>query len=825
MVSIRGLNQDLRYALRALRRDYGFTLIATAMLGLALAVNGTLLALVDRAMFFSPPAVQEPTRLVRSSITFIRRPDQYTEIRRALTSMDVAGQTQISVTIFRAGPQSEMISARFVTRNYFAVLGTTPIFGRQFSEQDVGDHTAILAYRFWKRRFAGDRDVIGTPIHVSNRIFTVIGVAPADFNGVEQQAIDIWLPADAAPKSSDGFWPLTLGLVGRLHEGTSIQQAQSELSTLVLADDSHSESTAAVSSVTILAVHEDLWTRLATLNRFVLILIGAAMILLVIACVNVAGLLISRALERREEILIRLQLGAPRSRLVRQLLIEVLLLSSLAGACAVVAICWAPALLHVFLAAPLGHHYRYTVFPDTLYTSGVFDYRPSTPHLRILIAMGALAFFATCLSGLAPSSYTNTVDVRGHLGMVERKADKLRGALLALQVALMTILLTTAGMFGRSLRNTANIDFGIDVRNVIMASMASSNMSLDTTTADFVITRLRQIPSVTDVSVSSSPPLGRRGQVRIATETVGYEWPWGPKKVAGYARPYVAVVSPPYFSMMRLRLLEGRAFVDEDTRSAPLVAVIDQRVARDVFRGKSPLGECVRFAFDGADPHNRMGPCRRIVGIVGSVRLEIVRPTGLDEGEYDPAFYVPFAQWESARHILVKSSADAAQLLKSVTEELQTLDASLQPFTVELLSQYVDQQTHGWKVASTVFSAFGILSLIYGASATYSVLAIIIKHRTHEVGIRMALGASPWTTARLIIRTALLPVLLGVFGGVAGIFMLRRVMSAFAFGVSPMDPITLAAVALGIVIVSAIASFRQIIVIARMEPAISLRYE
>jgi predicted permease len=819
------LLQDVRYGLRSLRRTPGFTAAAVLMLALAVGLNGTLLALADRLLFVPPTGIAHPEQVVRIEGAMLRRPDQFTDLSQHLRMMTIAGQTgRMSLSVGR-GADATPIQLRYVTRNYFAILGMQPLLGRTFTPEE-NQPAAIVGHGFWRRQLGGEAGVLGSALVIADRTFTIIAVAPPGFTGVDPGAVDVWLPEEQARRTDDGFWNDGGFLIaGRLAPGATSAQARAELLGRYPGD--------ARPPGAVTPLFESLTTRLSNLNAVVVYLLGAGGVFLLIACANVSGLLVNRAFRRRHEIAVRLHLGATRGRVVRQILTEILLLNAGAGLLALgVVLLSAPALERI-LQMPLPGQWRQTELSAALASLSAQHATASYLTARVLGGAALLMVLTSLLSSLVPTLYVSKPDrtrwLNAQRGLDIRRSF-VRQGLLALQVALTLVLLVATGLFVRSFQRAVDVDLGADYDDVLIASVdlpQSEYLRRNVARSlEEMASAVRTLPQVTHAALSGTSPIGA-GKMHIAQTIRGYDWPWGAKRPAGTARTFTETVSPDYFGLLGLRLSRGRLFTEADHPGSPPVVVIDERLAREVFRGDDPLGKCVEFYFDPAAPgRRRPGVCRAVVGVVSSVRPDVVRDPGIDgTGEFDPAFYVPISQWSGARHLLIRTSADPGPWMAAIREHLQKAAPSLPHVRLERLSLYRDQQTHGWRVASVLFGVFGVLALVLATAGIYTVLAFMVRQRTVEIGIRLALGATPGDILRMSVVQGMAPVLVGIAGGLAAAAAITRLLESLLFGVSPMDTGAVLGAALLTGLAGWLACLAPAAAASRADPAVSLRHD
>jgi putative ABC transport system permease protein len=820
------LSQDLRSCLRSFNQHPGTSLAVILVLALAVGINGIFLSFADALLFSAPVGLANPERIVRIPNSWLLHFNQYISLKQNLRSISLTAQSSRMPLSWASETGLEPIEVRFVTHNYFSVLGTSPIFGRSFLPEEDGESgttpVAILGNSFWRRRFGAEGTVLGRTMRISDRVYTIVGVAPEGFSGVDTDPVDVWLPVRPAIAGNDNLW-----LLGRLADGRSFDQARAELLVRYPADvpimrDVNTGQT----GVQLTPIVEDLTTRLTKLHPMAVCMVGAGTALLLIACANVAGLLLNRALHRRHEIAARLQLGATRHRIMKQLWTEIVLL---AGTCAVVALVvvhWGAPLLQRTMVAPIPGLGVLSPFPKAFFTLELQRYADGVLNVRMLCVIAFTALVASVLSSCAPLLYTLRVHASESMRM-QRGLDahhaRLRAVFLSLQVALTVILLVSAGLFTRSLWNVVNVRLGVDTDNAVIASVDLRGARFRGSESKRILEDMRDsvraLPGVTHTSLSFSIPVGGVTKFYTGLAIPGREWPYGRNMPAGNARAFVNAVSPEYFDMLGMRILQGRGLIDSDSSTNPLVVIIDEKLARDLFQGESPLGHCVMF-YSSKTPE-----CRRIVGVVSSVRNDVVRLPGLDDDEEDPALYVAADQWSASRYVLIRTRNDPGPMMSMIRARLQAAASNLSYVKLERLSLYRDQQIHGWRIGGALLGAFGILALALAGVGIYAVLALVVKQRTQEIGIRLAIGGTPTDILKLSLRTGMTPVFIGIVIGVAGGMAIGVLMASLLFGVTAVDPLVLMGAGVLPIFVGAIACVVPCRRAIRIDPAISLRYE
>ncbi len=844
------MRQDLRYALRVFRQNPGFTAVAVLSLALGIGANTAIFSLINAVLLRYLP-VRSPEQLVilarnpARPMTSANYPD-YLYLRDNAKSYSglIAYSGAWAWGFAAEGQPTQLAGVSLVSGNYFDVLGVTPALGRMFNAEDnntEGAHPdAVLSHGFWMRGFGGDTGVIGRRVRINGSPFTVVGVSRAGFTGAEVGVSpDIFLPIvmmrNVNPTARDWntrfFWWLTA--MARLKPGVSPAQANAELVVLrerIEANDPRNRRAApswdkdrAIRQRGVVLPGANGFAFMRNMvQKPLLILMVVVGVVLLIACANVANLLLARAAARQREIAIRLSVGAARWRLVRQLLLESVLLSVL-GASAGVAFAFGGVRLLMSFAPRRG-------FPITL------DF---TPDWRVLLFLFAVALVAGTLAGLAPALRATRPEIlpclkseTAPLGFGGRRFD-LRKALVVVQIALSVLLIAGAALLVRSLMNLRGLDPGFRRENVLLVSVDPALIGYKTQQVksfyDRVVAETQRMPGVRSASAASILPLG------------GMRWN-GDVTVEGYKRkpderPYVDFnsVTPRFFETMGIPILLGRDFRAQDI---PLVAVerpekfnpameddwrgdfarvalVNETFARRYFAGQSPVGR--RFS-QGME--YRAGKSFEIIGVVRDARY-----FGLRE-PVEPMVYAP--AWTSASErmwLCIRTTGEPAALVTHIRQKVREIDPGLWIAHVRTLEQNLDENIVQERMVATLSGLFGLLALALAAVGLYGVMAHAVARRTREIGIRMALGAPRRQVLWMVLRDALVMVAAGTAAGIPAALVLSKLVASLLFGVSPQDPATLAAAIVVLVAVAAAASWLPARRASTVDPMDALRYE
>ncbi len=780
---MRTLIQDLRYGARMLLKNPGFTVVAVLTLALGIGANTAIFSLIDAVLLKMLP-VKDPEQLVALA-TVTDTGDRRTSFSYPAFH-DLRERNQVFSEIFAyAGlalnlserDQTERVSSQLVSGNFFSGLGVKPFLGRVLSadnDKAPGAHpVAMLGYNFWQRRFASDPSVVGKTIHLNGYPFTVVGISPPGFFGVEVGASpEVWVPMMMQPQLSAGEDRLRMRnnfgikLMARLKPGVDERQAQ--ISTDLLNQQINSEATGISPGLRnfLLKQHIELQPAskgLSTLrSQFkqpLLILMGMVGLVLLIACANVANLLLARATTRQREIAVRLALGASRLRLARQLLTESLLLSLFGALLGLLFAFWATDLLVNLVARS-----RFTL--------------ELQPDFRVLGFTLGVAVLSGILFGLAPAMQATRPDLNSALkNEIPTLAGsgshfELRKLLVVAQVALSLLLLVGAGLFVRTLQNLKGIDLGFRADKVLLFSM---NPSLNGYKPDQARNFYEPRPGQ-DMSTTA-------------------------KKV-----------EPGFFETMGIPLLMGRDFAAGDGPDAPKVAIINETLARSFWRNENPIGK--RIGFESAKPE--------IIGVIKDTKYRRLKE------QIPRTVYVPFAQTglrttEATLH--VRTAGDPTNVIASIRREAQALDKDLPVYDVRTFTDLVAESMSQERVIATLSSFFGLLALLLASIGLYGVMAYAVARRTREIGIRLALGARTGDVLKLVIRQGMALVAVGLFIGLAGAMALTRYIAGQLYGVGATDPATFAAISLLLTTVALLACYLPARRAAKVDPMIALRHE
>jgi len=819
------LLQDIRYALRGLARAPGFVGAVVVTLALGIGANTTMFGVLDVLLLRPPEHVTRADRVVRA---YFRQPvpgrgmatrpntsvPAYESLRDGAPPFaSVALVRPVTMTLGR-GPEARQVSVTLVTHTFFPTLGVTPALGRFFGAE--GDRVgaqgvAVVSYGFWQRRLGGDREALGRPLRIGRGTYTVIGVAPSGFTGVDLTGPDVWLPIYAAVEETMPVEALTsrnyhwVRVIARLRDGVRASDAGA-LATVALRRAAAASERPSDTAYTVLLgpVQAARGPSVTSDAKVSLWIGGVAALVLLVACANVANLLLARGIRRRREIAIRLGLGAGRNHVLRLLVAESLLLGLAGGAAALLVAIWAGALVRGLLLPGL---------PDDAMVLG----------WRVLALTGGLSLLSGLVAGAAPALRSSRADLSNVLRSGARDVTttrvRLRGALLATQVALTLVLLVGAGLFVRSLRSVQSLDLGVDLDRVLRAQVDTRAAGLDSRSSDALYLRLleraRAIPGVEHAAVSVGSPFS--SQYATSLRASGCDsLPQLPTR-----GPYFNAVTPDYFAALGIRIVRGRGFNEAEGRDAAPVAVVGQTFARLVWPGDDPIGKCLYFGDDQAT-------CLQVVGVASNARL-----SDLIEGPV-LQYYLPVANVDARiksgfmsgiTDLLIRTKSPARDAAAAVQRALQGAEPDLPYVRVESLEESVAPQQRSWRLGATMFSAFGLLALAIAAVGIFGVTAYTVGQRTREIGVRMALGAQPRSVVRLVLRQSVRAAVAGAAVGLLGALALGRAVASLLYGVAPADPLVLGAVTAALLAVALLAAWLPARRAARVDPIIALQAE
>jgi putative ABC transport system permease protein len=800
--------QDLRYGLRMLVKHRGFTLVAVVTLALGIGANSAIFSVVN-AVLLRPLQFKEPDQLVKLWETLPQR--GATGTVSAPNFIDWREQNQVFTGIaayeianfsLQGKDQPERIVGVTATANLFDVLSTPPALGRTFlqgEDQAGGNHVAVISDRLWQRNFGAQPEIVGREILLGGESFTVVGVMPPDFE-FPSTSTDIWTPMVFSQEQLAERGSHNLRVVGRLKYGVTLTEAQAEMSTIAHRLAEQYPDTQEGRDIKLVLLQEEL---VQNVRPALLLLLGAVGFVLLIACMNVANLLLARAATRRREIAIRTALGAGRARLVRQFLTESLLLSLLGGALGLLIGKWGVDALLALAASLLP--------------------RAGEVHLdgRVLAFTLLLSVLTAIIFGLAPSLQISKTDVQealkegGSSGSSPR-GNWLRSLLAIAEIAAALVLLIGAGLLIKSFMRLQQVDAGLRAENVLTMHITLPEAKYRTAAEAIafhtqVLERVAALPGVETAGVINLLPIqqyGWNGEVIVEGEA---------PKPSGQA-PIVEfrTADSNYFRALKIPLVGGRLFNAEDKTDSTRVVLVNQTFVRQLIPGGDPIGRRIKFSDEAED-------WRTIVGVVADVRQ-----SGLTQAPR-PEFFVPLTQGEwsttTSMSLVVRARSEPAALASSIQSQIWSVDPNQPVYDVQTMETVIGKSVSNRRLNMLLMGIFAGLAMTLALVGIYSVMSYMVTQHTREIGIRIALGAQPLDVLKLVLSQGMLLTLIGVGLGLFGAFALTRLMSSLLYGVTATDPLTFISLAALLVGVSLLACYLPARGEASVDSMIALRYE
>jgi predicted permease len=819
--------QDLKYGARLLTKAPGFTVIAALSLALGIGANTTIFTLIN-AVLLNPLPVEDPSQLVSVWTTDERNqggqlgflqlsPLNYKDLRdKNEVFSGLAAHQGIQLNVAVNGGEPQQVFGEIATGNYFPLLGAKPIIGRTFTpdeDKNPGEHlVAVLGYGEWQTRFGGDPSIVGRTMTVNGQSFAVVGVMPKGFKGTNAiGAPALWVPYMTYPVTTNGFFGelirpdqrrgLVFNVTGRLKPGVSVQQAEANLKTLArqLAQEYPNENGGRGVTIVPLAqatVNPGFRNNLVMAGSLLMTIVG---LVLLIACANVANLLLARAAVRQKEIAVRLSLGASRGRLIMQLLTEGTLLALIGGAAGLLLAYWAQGLLWSFR-------------PPFLQADAVDLH----PDLRVLLFTIGVSIVTGIVFGLAPAVQASrpdlVVELKEKTGAPSgsNRMFSLRNMLVAAQIALSLIALIGAGLFLRSLQNAQRINPGFDAEHLAVLSFdLGAQGYTEERGRQFqqrVLERAASVPGVQAATLASTVPLFQGGFAR----TVFLEGQDTSDRRAGKL-VQIAVGSAHYLETLGIPLMRGRALSDVDQPNTPTSVVINETMAKRFWPDQDAI--CRRFKFFGQPNFNQ------VVGIAKDSKYNFIGE------EPTPFIYQATTQIYQPQLSLFVKAARPEAVLGTVRGEVQQLDHNLPLTGVFTLTEIFDQSLWAPRMGASLLAVFAGLSLVLAVIGIYGVMAYSVSQRRRELGIRMALGASRADVLRLVVGQGLRLTLMGVAFGLVASFAASRLIATMLFDVSPTDVVTFVAVPALLALAALGASYLPAQRATRIDPMVALRDE
>ncbi|HZN07800.1 MAG TPA: ABC transporter permease [Pyrinomonadaceae bacterium] len=815
--------QDIRYGIRMLTKNPGVTAVAVLTLALGIGANAAIFSGVS-AFTMRPLPVPEPDRVVRpveiaedrGISDEVSYPD-FSDYRAQSTVFEAMSAEDMLPVALDSENQSDVVWGQVVSGSYFDVVRVKPMMGRTFlpeEDQAVGANpVVVISHSLWQRRFSSDPNIVGKTIRLSSRGYQVIGVMPPSFAGSKfALAMDFWAPMAMVEdlRRSPGLlsdrgshW---MNVLARLKPGVTMEQASQEMQKIAVRlnqayPNERASTTSARVETEIDARFEDAATAMKSGSAIAMGIVG---LVLLIACANVANLMLARASARRKEIGIRLALGASRVRLIRQLLTESLLLSLLGGAFGLLLALWVTELLEGFVPV-----LEYNIVENFF----ALDTRALVFTLIISLATGLIF-------GLAPAWHSSNPEVvpilKGDLAAGERLRGRrfsLRSALVVVQVALSLAVLVCGGLFIKSFRKAQTMDPGFGTKNALIVSLNPELVGYDSERSrNFfrqVIDRAQSLPGVEAAATARLMPLGdssnSNGPILKEGETL--------ERGSAGRTIMTNVVSAGFFRTMQIPFVEGRDFDDRDQVKSQQVVIVNQKMAEMLWPGESAVGKRIFIGTDSREPNE-------VVGVVKTGRYR-----NLAE-DPKPYFYYPMTQRRPARMMLVmRTNVDARGLVGAIRKEVQNVDRSVPVSAVRTMDEHMTYALWAPNMAASLSLAFGVVAILLSAVGLYSVMAYVVSQRTREVGIRMALGANRADVLKMIAAQGMRLAVIGVVIGLLLSLAMARALSSLLIGISGYDVTTFVVVSSLLVLVALIACYLPARRATKIDPLVALRYE
>jgi predicted permease len=818
--------QDVRYALRGLRMNPGLTAVVGLTLGLGIGANATMFGIVDRLLLRPPAYLSNPKTTHRvyiartwdgvehltANISYKR----YLELRDWTTSFSQTAAFFNTDVVFGTGEDARELHAGLVSASYWRFFDLRPVLGRFFTAEEdrvpEGAPVTVLGYAYWQSNYGASPEVIGKTLRIGRKVYTIVGVAPKAFNGMSMKAVAAYIPITAGANDlfggGRGVRDVTryytthnmswMEMLVRRKPGVSVEAATADLTEAdrrsFAAQSNAAQSGERRPRAIAAPILRERGPQQGRDSQVATWLAGVSLVVLLVACANVANILLARAFRRRREIAVRMALGISRGRLLAQLFTESIVLALLGAAAGLAVAHWGGGIL------------RGTLLPDVEWGSTLAD-------SRVLAFAAAAALAVGILTGLAPVLQSLHSDVTTALKSGGAKSglhrSRLRTTLLVFQATLSVVLLVGAGLFVRSLRNVRTLDLGYDPDRVVYVGTEMRGVGLpDGELAALkrrLLERARGLPSVEEAARTLTIPFWMNSIVDLFVP--------GIDSVNRLGDFYLHAVSPGYFKTMGTRVLRGRGITDADRQGTPRVIVVSQSMAKKLWPNKDALGQCVKVDADTV-------PCSTVVGIAEDIRRgSFDRDEGLQH-------YVAIEQFgPQIGGLFVRTRGDAARHAERIRRELQRLMPGVAYVSATPLSNIVDQEVRAWQLGATMFTIFGGLGLLLAAVGLYAVMAYNTAQRTHELGVRIALGAQMSDVVRLVVAGGLRVAVVGIAIGAVAALLGGRFIAPLLFHISPKDPSVFVVVTLTLLATALLASLIPAWRATRVDPNVALRTE
>jgi putative ABC transport system permease protein len=801
-----GIGRDIRYALRLLVRTPVFSLIAVLTFAVGIGANAAVFSVVDGVLLRGLP-YPDPNRITMVWVDNRREKikedinsyPNYRDWRDQNTVYEhLAGYTETALALTGAGEPERLFGAE-TTANFFDVMGLKPQIGRLFTvenETEGRDAVVVLSHGLWQRRFGGTPDVVGKTITLGATPYEIIGVMPPQMRWPERS--EFWMPLAPSPQTREARGAFWLPVIGRLKPGVSVAAAQTEMAGISTRLEQQFPANRGYGA-NVVSLRD---TMVGSVDRALKVLMGAVGFVLLIACANLANLMLGRTAARRRELAIRTALGAGRARLIRQIVTEALVLALIGGAAGIGLAVWAT---RSFVALAGG----------TLPASATIGL-----DVRVVLFTLAVATLAALLSGLLPALQASRAAVGDSLREGGRQGGpagsrRTRNVLVGAEVALALVLLTGAGLLLRTLWGMQRVERGFSTERIGVATVSLPGSTYRTPEAvralyGRLIERVRATPGVESAALTS----GILIPLLANSSTFAFE---GKPLPPPDQRPEYVIerVSPGFFETLGARMAAGRTFNDGDHDRAAPVTIVNETLARNVWPGEDPIGKRLKPG-DGNDDR----PWITVVGVVKDLRRgDVKRPI---RGEI---YVCTLQRPPSTQTVVFRASGDPAAVMPSIRRELQNIDPQLPLFRVTTLSAQVGNTLNQPRFQATLLAGFAAIAVLLAAIGIYGVTSHAVSQRTQEVGIRMAMGAGRGDVRRLILRQHVTPALIGVTVGLAGAVLLSRFLTSMLYGVRALDPVTYAIVSVALIAVAVAACWVPASRAMRVDPLVALRAE
>lgn len=811
---IEALMRDLRVAFRALKKQPGFTTVAVLTIALGVGANSAIFTVVD-AVMLRPLPFNDPSRIVAITErtptfpTLSLSPLNYADVCTGARSFDACGAFRNTTANLSGGDEPQRVVAKMISANVLPMLGVNPVAGRTFTDEEDkagGEPVALLSYSLWQTRFGGLATVIGERVLLDGRPCSIVGVLPATFRLFQPADVYIPLGPFLAAQPPDRGWHPGVQPIARLKPGVTVPASQTELAAIAARLETAYPDTNTRVAITATPAQE---LMVQGVRTALLLLLGAVSGVLLIACINVAGLLLSRALARRRDLAIRIALGAGRARIIRHLLAESLLISIGGGAAG---------LLFAAFAVPVLVH----MVGPTLPRADAIGVDQRVAVFTFLLALGTGLLF-----GLIPAAQSTRVDVRDALTEGGRAGigaspwqRQARRALVIAEIALTVILTVGAALLIRSFARLQQVSLGFDATHLLAAELPlSSTMYASdqarTAAVEGVTERARALPGVSSVATTTQLPM-TGGGAAIHFNVQGRP-PSGPER---YTMAHYRAISPDYLSAMGVPLRRGRGFTSQDREGAARVVLVNESMARQHFGWGDPVGQRISL---GTEP-DPTSPWMEVVGVVADVRQA-------PDADAKSEMYVPYGQYPdpvlrrlySNVTVVLKTTIPPAQLAGPMREVVRDVDPDQPVANVRTMEDVLSASVTQPRFRTLLLGLFAVIALTLAGIGVYGLLAHGVTERANEFGVRLALGASPSSVVHLVLKEGLVLSLVGLAIGIAGAAVAVRVLGTVLFGVSQWDPLAWTASILTLLAVALLASWLPARRAVRTDPVIALR--